>query len=101
MTAVVEDEGTQDWVAGYNREGTTVANNATDSGVATMMSSSGLVDLSSKIVSHKKGAMMKADGISRVWLGSSVGGTVGLSCGCVPVAAAAPPLSNLVLPQPP
>jgi hypothetical protein len=37
MTAVVDDEGTQDWVAGYNREGTTVANNAADSRMAIMV----------------------------------------------------------------
>ncbi len=34
---VAEDnEGTQDWVADFNREGRTVASNAGDSGVAMM-----------------------------------------------------------------
>ncbi len=36
MTAVVDDKGTQDWVADYIREGTTVASNAVESRVAIM-----------------------------------------------------------------
>ncbi len=36
ITAVVDDKGMQDWVADYNGEGTTVASNAGDSGVAMM-----------------------------------------------------------------
>ncbi len=36
MTAAEDDEGTQDWVADYNGEGTKVASNTGDSRVAMM-----------------------------------------------------------------
>jgi hypothetical protein len=36
MTAVVDDKGMQDWVADFNGEGTAMASNARDSGVAMM-----------------------------------------------------------------
>ena len=36
MTAVVDNKGTQDWLADYNGDGTMVASNAKDSEVAMM-----------------------------------------------------------------
>ncbi len=76
------------------------ASNLVAASLAKMMSSSGLVDFSSKSALHKKGAMMKADGTLIIWLGSSVSGAAGASVGFVSVTVDAATRLGLVLPLP-